>query len=43
MALQQDNGLLREITSNHNGDSYFLNFFHSFRTKNKLKKTYKCV
>ena len=30
--------LLREITSNHNGDFYRLNCFHSYRTKNKLKK-----
>ena len=30
--------LLRRITSNHNGDFYCINCFHSFRTKNKLKK-----
>ena len=30
--------LLREITSNHNGDFYRLNCFHSYRTKNKLIK-----
>ena len=30
--------LLRGITSNHNGDFYCLNCFHSFSTKNKLKK-----
>ena len=30
--------LLNGITSNHNGDFYFLNCFHSYRTKNKLKK-----
>ena len=28
--------LLREITSNHSGDFYCLNCFHSYRTKNKL-------
>ena len=28
-------GLLRGITSNHNGD-YCLNCFHSYRTENKL-------
>ena len=28
--------LLRGITSNHNGDFYCLNCFHSYRTKNKL-------
>ena len=30
--------LFREITSNHNGDVYCLNCFHSFRTGNKLKR-----
>ena len=30
--------LLRRITSNHNGDFYCLNCFHSYSTKNKLKK-----
>ena len=30
--------LLREITSNHYGDFYCLNCFHSCRTHNKLKK-----
>ena len=30
--------LLRGITSNHNGDFYYLNCFHSYSTKNKLKK-----
>ena len=28
--------LLRGITSNHDGDFYYLNCFHSYRTKNKL-------
>ena len=28
--------LLRGITSNHNGDFYYLNCFHSYRTDNKL-------
>ena len=28
--------LLRGITSNHDGDFYCLNYFHSYRTKNKL-------
>ena len=31
-------GLLRGITSNHNGDYYCLNCRHSYRTKSKLKK-----
>ena len=30
-------GLLRGITSNHYGDFYCLNCFHSYRTKNKLE------
>ena len=30
--------LLRGITSNHDGDFYCLNCFHSYRTKNKLEK-----
>ena len=30
-------GLLRGITSNHNGDFYCLNCFRSYRTANKLK------
>ena len=31
-------GLLRGITSNHNGDFYCLNCLHSYRTNRKLKK-----
>ena len=31
-------GLLKGITSNHNGDLYCLNCFHSYSTKNKLKR-----
>ena len=31
--------LLRGITSNHDGDFYCLNCFHSYSTKEKLKKT----
>ena len=30
--------LLSGITSNHDGDLYCLNCFHSYRTENKLKK-----
>ena len=30
--------LLRGVTSNHNGDFYCLNWFHSYKTENKLKK-----
>ena len=29
--------LLRGITNNHDGDFYCLNWFHSYRTKNKLE------
>ena len=31
-------GLLRRITSNHNGDFYCLNCFHSYTIKRKLKR-----
>ena len=31
-------GLLKGIWSNHVGDFYWLNCFHSYRTKNKLEK-----
>ena len=30
-------GLLTEITSNHKEDFYYINCFHSYRTKNKLE------
>ena len=30
--------LLREITSNHDGDFYCLNCFHSYSTEKKVKK-----
>ena len=30
----------RGITSNHNGDFYCLNCFHSYKTENKLKTHY---
>ena len=30
--------LLRGITSKHEGDFYCLNCFHSYKTKDKLKK-----
>ena len=35
--------LLRGITSNHHGDFYLLNCFHSYTTHNKLKKTWKSM
>ena len=36
LAVKSLSGLLRGITSNHNGDYYCLNCFHSYRTENKL-------
>ena len=38
LAVKSVSALLRGITSNHNGDFYCLNCFHSYSTKNKLKK-----
>ena len=38
LAIKNISGLLRGITSNHDGDFYCLNCFHSYRTKGKLEK-----
>ena len=38
LALNSLSALLRGITSNHDGEFYCLNCFHSYRTKEKLKK-----
>ena len=38
LAVKNISGLLREITSNHDGDFYCLNCFHSYTTKKKIKK-----
>ena len=38
LAVKSTPGKLRGITSNHNGDFYCLSCFHSYTTKNKLKK-----
>ena len=38
LAVKSMSALLREITSNNNGDFYCLNRFHSYSTKNKFKK-----
>ena len=38
LAIKSISGLLRGITSTHNGDFYCLNCFHSNRTHNKLKE-----
>ena len=38
LAVKNLSALLSGITSNHDGDFYCLNCFHSYRTKEKLKK-----
>ena len=38
LAVKNISGLLRGITSNHDGDFYCLNCFHSYTTEKKLKK-----
>ena len=38
LAVKSLSALFREITSNHYGDFYCLNCFHSYRTLNKLKR-----
>ena len=38
LAVKRLSALLRGITSNHNGDFYFLKCFHSYSAKSKLKK-----
>ena len=38
LAVRSFHALFRGITSNHHGDFYCLNCFHSYRTPNKLKK-----
>ena len=38
LAVKRIPGLLRGITSNHNGDFYCLNCFHSYTTEKKLSK-----
>ena len=38
LAVTRLSGLLRGITSNHNGDFYCLNCFHTYTTKNRLKE-----
>ena len=41
LAVKRISGLLRGTTSNHNGDFYCLNCFHSYRTNRKLKEKMK--
>ena len=38
LAVKSISGLLRGITSNHNGEFYCLNCFHSYTTERKLRK-----
>ena len=38
LAIKSIPGLLTGITPNHAGDLYCLNCFHSYTTKNKLKR-----
>ena len=38
LAVKERCALLRGMTSNNNGDFYYLNCFHSYSTNNKLKK-----
>ena len=38
LAVKSIPGLLRGITSNHNGDYYCLNCFHAYTSENKLAK-----
>ena len=37
LAIKNISGLLRGVTSNHNGDFYCLDCFHSYRTNRKPK------
>ena len=43
LAIKALSGLIRGITSNHNGDFYCLNCLNSYRTKSKLKNMKKYV
>ena len=38
LAVKGLSALLREITSNHKEDFYYLNCFYSYTTKNKVQK-----
>ena len=37
MEMALKNSIVKVITSKHNGDFDYLNFLHSFKTKNKLE------
>ena len=43
LAVKSFTALLRGIASNHHGDFYCLNCFHSYATHNKLKKHEICL
>ena len=43
LAVKRLSSLLKGITSNHEGDFYCLNCFHSYRTESKLKNMKKYV
>ena len=38
LAVKKLSALLRGITSNNNGNFHYLNYFHSYSTKEELKK-----
>ena len=42
LTVKKLSALFSKITSNHDGDFYCLNCFHSFRTENKLKHKNVC-
>ena len=43
LAVKSLSSLLRGVTSNHNGDFYCLNCFHSYSTEKNLKNMKKYV
>ena len=43
LAIKSISGLLRGVTSNHNGDYYCLNCFHSYTTEKNLESMKKYV
>ena len=43
LAVKSLSALIRGITSNHNGDFYFVNCFHSYSTEKNLKSMKKYV
>ena len=43
LAIKSISGLLRGVTSNHNGDYYCLNCFHSYTTEKNLENMKKYV